>query len=107
MRESYGSYLILDDSNVTHGSRFSLLSAHTNNEAEYLALIKLLDDPNLPEGAVVVTDSALVHGQLEKGWKVKALRLKGLHAKARSLMRAKRAKLVLVPRTEIYAKLGH
>lgn len=106
VRFAYGSYKILLDHEVV-ARKFDLSSARTSNEAEYLSLIQLLQDPALPDAATILTDSGLLVGHLEKGWRVKADNLKQLHQQARKLLRRKRALLVQVPRDEIVAQLGH
>lgn len=101
-REAYGSF-----SDGTTVRRFTFPNLNTSNESEYQTLIELLS--TLPSGSapVVHTDSKLLRGQLVRGWRVKTENLKPLHKRARELMRSTRASLTWVPRTEVFAKLGH
>ena len=101
-RKAYGSC-----SDGVSVQRFTFPDAKTSNEAEYRTLIELLS--TLQDGAAPTTrmDSKLLVGQLTKGWRVRAENLKPLHKRAKELMRSTRARLTWVPRTEVFAKLGH
>ena len=107
-REAYGS--ISDGKTV---ERFQFANAHTNNEAEYMALSELLRnllsnrvDPQKPQTRIY-TDSQLVFGQLTQGSKVNAKNLLALHDEAASQLRRIGANLVRVPRNQIVKQLGH
>ncbi len=69
----------------------------TSNEAEYLALIAALKDPN-SEGCHIYTDSMLLVGQLTKNWNVKADNLKPLYKEAYGLLNERKAVLSWMPR---------
>jgi len=71
----------------------------TNNEMEYFALLQALRDPR-SKGATIFTDSKLLVGQLQDGWKVNAEKLKKIHENCKRLLRLQQAKLVWVPREE-------
>jgi len=73
------------------------VGVRTNNEAEYLALIKALKSRQA-FGAVVYTDSQLLVGHLTKGWKVKKPQLKELWREANELRQRTGAKITWVPR---------
>lgn len=49
----------------------------TNNETEYLAAIRAVDDAQF--GDEILTDSQLVEGQVNKGWKINHKHLRELH----------------------------
>ncbi len=107
-REAYGS--ISDGETV---ERVQFANAHTNNEAEYMALLALLGnlldnraDPRKPQ-TNIYTDSQLVVGQLTQGSKVRAKNLLALHKEAALRLRKIGAKLIWVPRPEIVKRLGH
>ena len=103
----YGSYrIILADGSVDE-NRVPLPEAKTSNEAEYGILIKLLEDERLPAESIIYTDSQLLVGQLQLGWKVKAKNLRPLFARAADSLSAKRCKLEWISRDEIEARLGH
>jgi len=69
----------------------------TNNQAEYLALIKALKSEQAL-GAVIHTDSQLLVGHLTKNWKVNAPKLKELWKEASDLLQKTGAKLDWIPR---------
>jgi ribonuclease HI len=107
-REAYGS--ISDGETV---ERVQFANAHTNNEAEYMALLALLGnllnnraDPRKPQ-TNIYTDSQLVVGQLTQGSKVRAKNLLALHDEAALRLRKTEAKLTWVPRNQIVNQLGH
>mgnify|MGYP001578009364 CR=1 FL=1 len=103
----YGSYRIVTAGGLIDESRVSLPKAKTSNEAEYGILLKLLQDERLESDSIIYTDSQLLVGQLQLGWKVKANNLKPLAAQAAELLAAKRCKLEWVSREAIEARLGH
>ena len=107
-REAYGS--ISDGKTV---EQFQFANAHTNNEAEYMALLVLLEnllsnrtDPQKPQTRIY-TDSQLMVGQLTQSWKVDASNLLALHNEVALRLRRTGAKLIWIPRPEIVKKLGH
>jgi len=61
----------------------------TNNLAEYMAFINALKETKRrgwnDDHITIFTDSQLLHGQLELGWKVKSPNLIGIHKKAAEL----------------------
>ena len=75
------------------------LGPGTNNEMEYFALLQALRDPR-SKGAIIFTDSKLLVGQLQEGWKINAENLKAIHEECRRLLRSQQAKLVWIPREE-------
>lgn len=82
----------------------------TNNEAEYLALIKALDLVNEKQAGsreqVIRSDSKLVVNQVKGEWEIKEPRLKELSDRAKNTMqRLGSVKLEWVPRRENYAGL--
>jgi ribonuclease HI len=106
-REAYGS--ISDGTTV---ERLQFRNAHTNNEAEYMALLVLL--VNLLSKRVgekkpqtnIYTDSQLMFGQLTQSWKVEANNLFALHNEVALRLRRSGAKLNWVPRCQIVKRLG-
>jgi len=107
-REAYGS--ISDGTTV---ERLQFPNYHTNNEAEYMALLVLLvnllsnrTDPQKPQTRIY-TDSQLMVGQLTQSWKVDASNLLALHNEVALRLRRTGAKLIWIPRPEIVKKLGH
>ena len=82
----------------------------TNNEAEYLALLKALDLINEKEassgGVVIRSDSKLVVNQVKGEWQVKEPRLRELNERAKNAMqKLGSVRLEWVPRRENYAGL--
>ncbi len=107
-REAYGS---ISDGEAVQRVQFS--NAHTNNEAEYMALSVLLGnllshrvDPRKPQ-TNIYTDSQLLVGQLAQDWKVNAKNLVALHDEVASRLQRTGAKLIWVPRYRIVKQLGH
>lgn len=109
---AYGSWLAsCDCAGGNCRASFMLPNCRTNNEAEYGALIRLLQDTraNIEMSAddEIRTDSQLVVGHLTKGWRIKDS-LKPFVVKAFQLLaKAGNPRIVQVPREEIVAKLGH
>lgn len=84
----------------------------TNNMAEYMAIIgalRLAKNENMPYAKFVIhTDSALVIGQLSKGWRVRAIHLRRLWAEAAQLLvESNNVRMVKEPRENVVAILGH
>jgi ribonuclease HI len=75
------------------------LEPRTNNEMEYFALLQALQDPRA-KGSTIFTDSKLLVGQLQEGWKINAENLKAINEDCRRLLRSQQAKLVWIPREE-------
>jgi ribonuclease HI len=93
---------------LTNLETFNLPQAHTNNEAEYGALLRLLRRGNLTAEDWIFTDSQLLIGHLTKGWNVRAENLRPLFQEALTLLAQQGSpKLRRVPRAEIFRKVGH
>lgn len=99
-----GSYKIGDDEGKSAHSAVLTLVTKNRLIAEYLTLIRLLEDNCLPEGALICTESKQIISQVEKNGK--AGKYSQYKQGARRWMKEKRAKLVLVPRAELVAQLG-
>lgn len=103
--EGYGSYKIGDAPIVT----LEFGRTITNNEAEYLALEHLLlalaktNELN----TTIFTDSRLLVGQIQEGWRIRARHLKASNDWAKYFCGILRATLVWVPRKKIVEVLGH
>jgi len=104
-RFSYGSYIVERDGTMLTVETFELPGAHTNNQAEYLALIKLLEDENL-QGAQVYMDSQIVVGHLTQAWKV-CRNLRQFKQRAAGLLRNRHITICKVDRKVMVALLGH
>ncbi|MCF7935428.1 MAG: ribonuclease HI family protein [Synergistales bacterium] len=86
---------------VWQASRF--LGRKTNNEAEYAAVLLLLEElqrRGAEGGITLYGDSRLVVNQLQGTWKVREPRLQPLHARARDLLRHTGARVAWVPRKD-------
>jgi ribonuclease HI len=114
---SYGSHALFRDSQRLL-IRYQEFGRHTNNEAEYLALIRALEDTlavlqrmgldPAREALEVRGDSQLVLSQVRGDWKVREPRLGPLRDRARELLgRFGHYSLVQVPREENVQVLGH
>jgi ribonuclease HI len=68
----------------------------TNNEAEYLAMLKALNLCSV--GDEIFTDSQLVVGQLTKGWNVNADNLRVFVEEGKNLVALRRCSVTWVPR---------
>ena len=82
----------------------------TNNEAEYLALLKTLDLVNEKKAGsgeqVIRSDSKLVVNQVKGEWQVKEPRLKELNDRAKdAIQKLGSVKLEWIPRRENFAGL--
>ena len=104
----YGSFIIYDDfDNKKELSRFKLPEASSNNEAEYLGLIKLLiylDLYEYPE-ATIYMDSQLVVNQVNNKWKINYKNLYDLYHIVKSFN--VKFELKWIPREQIVDQLGH
>ena len=93
------------------GGRVPTNMSQTNNVAEYMAVInglRLALNERMPYVQFVIhTDSALVVGQVTKGWKVRVVHLGPLIAEVRTLVAATGATIVKEPREKIVKILGH
>ena len=87
---------------------FELPEARTNNEAEYQTLLRLLRRLKPEDGGEIFTDSRLLVGQLQEGWKVKAENLRPLRTEAYNLLQnLPSVTLTWIEREEIERRLGH
>jgi len=93
-RQGYGSWTINPPGKHGDIVTYNFGKGVTNNEAEYMALIKALEHISyfFTRGMdlktiklTVRTDSQLVIGQLSRNWKIKAANLRPLVIKASSL----------------------
>ena len=108
----YGSFILFDPLTGTRvqAKRLVYSGSVTNNQAEYLTLIEGLKAAGKvrPEALLVLTDSQLLQGQLQRGWRVKAPGLKSLHREASRLLEAFPAwRVYWVPREEVVPHLRH
>jgi len=107
----YGSYCIVIEDHPPSYGRENFGPNCTNNEAEYKAL--LLGLARVKEYSTEIEleirlDSALLVGQLQRDWKVKASNLELLWSKAMYRLNEFDAwRIVKVPREEIEIVLGH
>lgn len=84
-------YLVSSDkSSVLSHQNFSP-RAYTNNECEYLAVLKAIELAS--KNDVIYTDSKLVVGQLSWGWKCNYQHLKVLIDKCKNMMSNKPVKI--------------
>jgi len=70
----------------------------TNNEMEYMALLKALE--LCEEESIIYSDSRLVVEQVAGRWKIRKEHLLRYALKARNLIREKRVELKWIPREE-------
>lgn len=114
----YGSYQIVIGAGPARINRLDFGPHLTNNEAEYLALIRALEDLaatlarqkiDLRAAKVeVLGDSQLVLKQVGGDWKVRAPHLKGLRDRARQLVEGfGSVALTWQPRAASVRILGH
>ncbi len=78
------------------------LGRKTNNEAEYTALLRLLEEARRrsPERIEIRGDSKLVVCQVRREWKINLPHLRELASRAWALMDGMRVDLTWVPRAE-------
>ncbi|MDQ3539343.1 MAG: ribonuclease HI family protein [Chloroflexota bacterium] len=113
--KGYGSYEITLDDTVVRHHREDYGNRVTNNQAEYLTLIRALQwlvETTGEEAArtrvLVNGDSQLVLNQLLGRWKVKNEGLRTLYEQAARLIQAfARVDLVWHPRARSVERLGH
>lgn len=100
--ESGAGACIIDDDGTTAWEECRALGRGTNNEAEYHALIMLLEEISRRglKNVTVRGDSRLVVSQVKEEWKVREERLRILADRARSLVRESGAVLEWVPREQ-------
>lgn len=109
----YGSYLITGDNNFSQTrSRIRLMDYGTNNQAEYLIMIKALSqlrmDEILDSSLTVFTDSKLLQQQINGNYKVKVAHIKELHRDLELLLnRFSRWTVNWVPREQMVKLFGH
>ena len=112
-RGCYGSYHIYrDDKIVVEESQYNYPALSTNNEAEYMALIRALERLLQVKGShtniLVISDSELMVNQLLGYFAVRADHLILLHGTAKELLnRSDSWYLIHVPRKVIERILGH
>jgi ribonuclease HI len=98
------AFLALNENGELLKAASSYIGIHTNNQAEYEALIAALEyaaNSNAQE-VICHLDSELVAKQLKGEYKVKNPELKKLSAKAQALIRQfKKAEFINVPRSNI------
>lgn len=113
--EGYGSYQVLQDDVVIRHQREAFGNRVTNNQAEYLTLIRALQwlidvagDDAARTRVLVNGDSQLVLNQLLGRWKVRNAGLRSLHEQASRLVEAFGCvDLVWQPRAKSVERLGH
>ncbi len=73
----------------------------TNNEAEYLAILKALEE-NHSEEIEIFSDSEVVVNQLNRNYHIKEVRLRGLFDKVQEIIKKKniKVKFIWIPRGE-------
>lgn len=98
--EAGAGALILNSEGSVVWEEVRYLGSRTNNEAEYEALILLLEEASRRElkSLAVHGDSRLVICQMKGEWKIKEPRLKALAGKALSLTEGMRVTFAWVPR---------
>lgn len=79
----------------------------TNNEAEYAALIWLLEQLGDGAAPTVYTDSRLLIGHLQLGWKLRAANLGPFYGVATMELSRTQAHLVWVNREVLVERVGH
>ena len=108
--QGYGSFAIYVDAQPPYYGRGEFGRA-TSNEAEYRALLLGLDEVaklGTDVDLEIRLDSALLIGQLSKGWRVKADNLRPLWVEAKQKLGwFHSCKLVKVGRDEVVKVLGH
>jgi ribonuclease HI len=98
------AYLALTENGEIVKADTSFIGEHTNNQAEYNALIAALEfAANKTEEVICHLDSELVAKQLKGEYSVKNPELRKLWCRAQELKRCfKKTSFVNVPRTNIY-----
>ena len=101
---AYGSWAKVEGGVISETKTFAMPDAKTNNEAEYLSLISLLEE-NPEKECTIYMDSQLVVFQVMGRFRVKEPRMKTLLQRVKSLIGAR--KVEWIPRKEIENVLGH
>jgi ribonuclease HI len=99
------AYLALTEKGETVKAGSYFIGEHTNNQAEYNALISALEFAvaNNVEEVICHLDSELVAKQLKGEYRVKNFELQKLYRRAQELKRCfKKITFVNVPRTNVY-----
>ena len=86
--------------------RWNFPEGQTNNEAEFMVLIKVLEEV-AEDGDTILMDSQLVIQTANGNWNIYAENLKPLCAKVWQLLAVKQVTLEWVPREEIVVEVGH
>ena len=112
-RGAYGSYAVFGKNELLKSESF-ILPATTSNQAEYMAMIKLLEyirfNKRLKNKKMTVyCDSRLIVNQIANGWRTREPTLKILNRRAKGLYKGikKYVEIVWVGRDEIFEVLGH
>jgi ribonuclease HI len=113
--KGYGSYEVVHDGKVLAHTSEEYGDRITNNQAEYLTLLRALTwladelDESASSAQVMVNgDSQLVIRQLKGEWKIKDATLRGIAMKTREQMnRFGGVTLTWHPRAKSVARLGH
>lgn len=111
--EGYGSYAIFEKGELVTQETKVFGQNMTNNEAEYDALLLGLRQVHWSWNADTValavrTDSALVKGQTQDGWKINAPNLRSRCGKARQLLGCFASwQIIKVPKADMVAIVGH
>lgn len=94
--------IILDENDIPLWKLSLFLGEKTNNEAEYTALLKLLEELERKNitGAHIYGDSRLVVNQVNGVWKVRNERLGTLYRSVRKMMDHGKHTLAWIPREE-------
>lgn len=110
---AYGSFKVYFRGDLKRTVGFDLPDAHTNNQAEYNSLIKVInylmeDKRRLKFPIVIKTDSQLMVGQLTQDWKVKSDSISNQHRTCHFFFTLfPHIRLEKVDREEIVKILGH
>ncbi len=98
--EAGAGALIEDDRGQVVWETATPLGTRTNNEAEYLALLLLLEEADRRDirDLEVFGDSRLVVSQVSKAWKINEPRLRELAGRAWALCEGKRVRFSWIPR---------
>ena len=99
--EAGAGALLMDEKGAVLWKCARPLGVKTNNEAEYMALILLLEEvERRGVTARIFGDSSLVVNQATGKWKIKEPRLKGLAERAAALLKATGSAIEWVPREQ-------
>ncbi len=99
--EAGAGALLLEEGGISLWTCAVPLGKKTNNEAEYMALLLLLEElDRRGTGAAIAGDSQLVVNQATGRWKIKEPRLKELAERAIELLKKTGSTLEWIPREE-------